>query len=79
MPQTAKLFDSGDGQTIQLPDEYRFEGKQVYVKRVGEMVVLIPYERPWASFFESLDMFSDDFMDSRDQPAELDIRETLFE
>jgi len=32
------------------------------------MVVLLPKDDPWSSLIESLDQFTDDFMDSRDQP-----------
>jgi len=40
------------------------------------MVVLIPKDDPWASLVNSLDQFTDDFMDDRDQPRQ-DSRENL--
>ena len=75
--ETAKLFMNGRSQAVRLPKEYRFEGSQVFVKKVGDLVVLIPYHAPWQSLLESLEMFSQDFMESRNQP-ELQEREELF-
>ena len=33
--QTAKLFKNGRSQAVRLPKEFRFEGEEVYVKRVS--------------------------------------------
>jgi antitoxin VapB len=76
--ETAKLFRNGQSQAVRLPKSFRFEGEQVFIKRVGNAVVLIPYQDSWETLFESLDQFSDDFMQERDQPA-LQDRESLFE
>lgn len=78
MVDTAKIFMNGRSQAVRLPKEYRFEGNEVFIKKVGDAVVLIPYYAPWQTLFESLDMFSDDFMESREQP-EMQEREELFE
>lgn len=74
--KTAKLFTNGRSQAIRLPKEFRFEGSEVYIKRLGNMVVLLPQNDPWSSLADSLDMFTDDFMNERDQPVEQK-RETL--
>ena len=76
--QTAKLFKNGRSQAVRLPKEYRFDGDRVFIKRAGNAVVLIPYHEPWQSLFDSLKMFSDDFMEDREQPLQQD-REVLFE
>jgi antitoxin VapB len=76
--KTAKLFKNGRSQAVRLPKELRFEGDRVFIKKVGSSVVLIPYQRPWQTLFESLDQFSDDFMESRQQPIPQE-REHLFE
>jgi antitoxin VapB len=76
--QTARLFKNGRSQAVRLPKEFRFEGDRVFVKKVGNSVVLIPYQEPWQPLFDSLEQFSDDFMESREQPTQQD-REHLFE
>jgi len=65
---SAKLFKNGRSQAIRLPKEYRFPGKQVYLKRVGKGVLVLPQDESWDSFFAALDMFTDDFMEDRNQP-----------
>ena len=67
--QTAKLFQNGKSQAVRLPKEFRFMGDQVYLKRVGNALVLLPYDTPWQSLVDSLALFSDDFMQERSQPA----------
>jgi antitoxin VapB len=37
---TAKLFTHGGSQAVRLPKEFRFEGTEVFVRRVGNEVVL---------------------------------------
>jgi len=76
--RTAKLFKNGRSQAVRLPKEFRFDGTQVFIKRVGNMVVLIPEQGSWQTLFDSLEQFSDDFMETRNQP-EQQVREGLFE
>ena len=76
--KTAKLFKNGQSQAVRLPLEFRFEGTQVYIKRMGNAVLLLPEQDTWQMLFDSLGLYSDDFMEVRDQP-EQQVRETLFE
>ena len=76
--ETAKLFQNGRSQAVRLPKHLRFQGDRVFVKRMGNAVVLLPYNDSWQSLFESIDQFSDDFMDDREQPPQQQ-RESLFE
>ena len=78
MVRTAKLFKNGRSQAVRLPKEFRFEGTQVFIKKVGNAVVLIPKQDSWQTLFDSLEQFSDDFMESQNQP-EQQVREGLFE
>ncbi|HEX6288599.1 MAG TPA: hypothetical protein VFZ66_05375 [Herpetosiphonaceae bacterium] len=66
--QTAKRLQSGPGQMVELPEEFRFEGDHVLIKRMGSAVVLLPCQDPWQALFESLDQFSGDFIEQREQP-----------
>jgi antitoxin VapB len=75
--QTAKLFLNGKSQAVRLPKEFRFEGDEVYIKRVGDAVVLLPRRPTWQTLFDSLGMFSPDFMVDREQPEQQE-REELF-
>ena len=67
---TAKLFENGRSQSVRLPKEYRFNGDEVAINKVGDIVILMPKENKWSAFLNSLELFSDDFMsDGREQPA----------
>ena len=78
-PARAKLFFHGRSQAVRLPKEFRFEGTEVYVRRVGADVVLS--SQPKASMqnlLEALDEFEPGFVMERSQPVRQDDREALF-
>lgn len=66
--KTAKLFTNGRSQAVRLPKECRFSGKEVYVRKYEDIVILFPKRSPWGPLVNSLGNFSDDFMMERDQP-----------
>ncbi len=66
--KAAKLFQNGQSQAVRLPKEFRFNDDHVFVKKEGNVVMLIPVKGSWQSMFNSLDKFSDDFMTERKQP-----------
>ena len=68
--QTARIFENGRSQAVRLPKEFRFSGKDVYIKKIGNMVVLLPKDDPWVPLINSLNQFTDDFMQSREQPPQ---------
>jgi antitoxin VapB len=74
--KTAKIFQNGQSQAVRLPKEFRFEDSEVYIKKTGNVVHLIPRNDSWGSLFGSLRKFSGDFMVDRSQP-ELDKRESF--
>jgi len=75
--RTAKIFQNGQSQAVRLPKEFRFEEDEVFIKKQGNATVLLPVKNPWKSLFDSLNHFSDDFMETRDQPEQQD-REDMF-
>lgn len=77
--ETAKLFQNGQSQAVRLPKKYRFKGENVIIKRLGNAVVLLPYEDSWSTLFDSLEQFSDDFMEEGRQQPESQERESAFE
>lgn len=76
--KTAKIFKSGHSQAIRLPKEFRFENEEVFIKKAGNAVILLPIKKSWDHLFKSLDKFSDDFMAEREQP-EIQIRKGFFD
>jgi antitoxin VapB len=75
---TAKIFENGKSQAVRLPKAYRLKGKEAFITRIGDAIVLLPKKNKWDSLISSLDKFSADFMSDRIQP-QLENRERLFE
>lgn len=75
--RTAKLFKNGDSQAVRLPKEFRFAGDEVFIKRVGSAIVLLPKAKSWDTLIESLKKFPADFMHEREQPMDVEPREPL--
>jgi antitoxin VapB len=75
--KTAKIFRNGQSQAVRLPKEFRFEDDEVFVKRTGSVVLLIPKRSSWDSLLNSLEKFSPDYMNERGQPRQ-QTRRALF-
>lgn len=45
MSATAKLFMHGRSQAVRLPKEFRFDGTEVRVSKVGDKVILEPLKK----------------------------------
>ncbi len=53
----AKIFTNGRSQAVRLPREFRFNGKEVTIRKEGEAVVLEPVaKRKWpAGYWQRID------------------------
>ena len=71
MSRIAKLFTSGGSQAVRLPAEFRFDGKEVFISRDGERIVLSPKPDSWAEYLASGPRATPDFMeDVIDMPVQ---------
>jgi len=66
MYQTAKVFTNGRSQAVRLPKAFRFDTDEVYIRRVGDEVVLSSKKPSWQEFFQQNSAFGDDFLAERD-------------
>jgi antitoxin VapB len=67
--ERAKLFKNGQSQAVRLPKHLRFEGTEVFARKLGTAVILLPVNDPWGSLRQALGGFSDDFLAERAEPA----------
>ena len=74
--ETIKLEDSSGIQLIRLPDNFKINDDKAYLKKVGNVLYVIPYHNAWQSLVSSVNEFTDDFMDEREQPIDQK-RETI--
>ena len=64
----AKVFMTGRSQAVRLPKQYRVSGDSVYIKHLGNAILLVPKSKDrWAGLFAALDEFPRDFKLPRDQ------------
>ncbi len=78
---TAKVFENGRSQAVRLPKECRFNTDEVAVNKIGDIVLLMPKTNKWGSFMQAIDMFSDDFMDEKQNagtPQEREEQYTIY-
>ena len=74
----AKLFMHGRSQAVRLPKEFRFEGTEVFVRRVGADVVLSSQPKaPMQDLLDALNAFEPGLVIERNQPSRADRREPL--
>lgn len=73
--KTVAVINDGSEQSIRLPEDCHIQGTEVIVKRLGRSLLLIPKDADaWQMFSQSLDQFTDDFMQDRAQPDQQDPR-----
>ena len=66
--KVAKLFNNGRSQAVQLPKEFRFKEKEVYITKIDDFVVLIPKKDKWElakKLLMEIEDFTDEFMENR--------------
>jgi antitoxin VapB len=50
-------------QAVRLPKEFQFHTQEVFIRKVGDTVVLSPRPADWSSYFAEAPVASDAFMD----------------
>jgi len=55
MSRFAKLFRNGNSQAVRLPQEFRFKGDKVRIRRVPEGVLLQPVYSSVQEWFDAID------------------------
>lgn len=68
MPDIVKIKNINGKRMIQLPDNLQLEDHRYYLKKVGNVVHLIPVHDPWRGMMDAVSDFTEDYMENRDQP-----------
>ncbi|HEY9340635.1 MAG TPA: type II toxin-antitoxin system VapB family antitoxin [Hanamia sp.] len=66
--ETIDIQNKEGGQAIEIPESFKIDDSKVYIKKMGNCLYIIPYHQPWQSLLDSLQQFSPDFMEERNQP-----------
>lgn len=74
----ATVFKNGPStQAIRIPKEFRLNTHEVWIKKVGNSLVITPKPDSWDDFFDSSLKLSEDFSLERNQEPPQD-RDDLF-
>ena len=65
--ETIDIKDSSGTQLIGIPENLKINDNKAYLKKVGNVLYIIPFHDPWRSLIDSVNEFSDDFMTEREQ------------
>jgi len=63
----AKVVNTGEGQIVVFPNDFRFQVDELIILKQGEDVILRPKPENLSDAFELLVEMPDDFLDSREQ------------
>ena len=70
MIQVVDIQNDGSFQMIRIPENFKISDNKVYIKKMGNALCIIPFHNPWQDVFDSLEHFTADFMEDRNQPFE---------
>jgi antitoxin VapB len=81
MPDIAKIFTTGRSQAVRLPLAYRFEGREVFIRRdpVSGDVILSQRPQGWDDFFaaDTAGVVPKDFLSPADRNQGVQHRDPL--
>ncbi len=59
---TVRIFSNGRSQAVRIPKEYRFDVDEVYINKIGNVLVLVPKADLASEFEKGAAMLSEDFL-----------------
>ena len=59
---TARVFSNGRSQAVSIPKEYRFDADEVFINKIGDVLLLTPVNALASAFDKGAAMLTDDFL-----------------
>jgi antitoxin VapB len=66
--EAVRIQNLEGSQAINIPDNLKINDDKVYIKKIGNVLYLIPFHNPWQNLIDSLSEFTPDYMENRNQP-----------
>ncbi len=63
MQRAAKIFMNNRSQAVRLPKEFQFNGREVFIRKEGNDVILSPRPSDWSSYLAEGPVASENFME----------------
>ena len=73
---TTKVFKSGNSQAVRIPKEYQIDTDELFINKIGNVIIIFPKNDPWELFKQSLESFSDDYFINGRNQGEMQKRDT---
>ncbi len=67
---TAKIFKHGNSQAVRLPKEFRLDGTEVEISRVGQVLILRPLKSSYDDVTAALSRFKGPLRRDQDDEQE---------
>ncbi len=61
--ETAKVVANGESQTVYLPKNFRLDEPEIFVQKIGNIIMLIPKENAWKTFLNGVNSFTEDYFE----------------
>ena len=74
---TVRIFSNGRSQAVRIPKEYRFDVDEVYINKIGNVLVLVPKADLAAEFEKGAAVLSEDFLAEGLPNSIVSVREAL--
>jgi len=65
--EEVEIENISGSQFIKIPENLKIDDNKVFLKKVGNSIFIIPFHNPWQTLFESINLFTDDFLEDRKQ------------
>ena len=62
MQTKAKVFWNNRSQAVRLPKDFQFDVSEVFIRKLGDEVILSPRPADWSAYLESGPIASENFM-----------------
>ncbi len=63
MQRTARIFMNNRSQAVRLPKEFQFDTSQVFIRKLGNEVILSARPADWSAYLQSGPVASTEFME----------------
>jgi antitoxin VapB len=63
VPRTAKIFMNNRSQAVRLPKEFQFDVTEVFIRKVGDEIILSPRPEDWSAYLTAGPVASTEFME----------------
>jgi antitoxin VapB len=63
MQRTAKIFMNNRSQAVRLPKEFQFDVTEVFIRKVGDEIILSPRPANWSSYLATGPVASAEFLE----------------